>query len=279
MKRTAVTHVYISLSWCTFSYERLCTGFVTFFEPMTIRSRLLSPVRRLGIPCPSSFQMAVRRHRHRRSTSAHQTRYFDVLPLDTLYVLLKFLSSTPYCEDWLTNVKPKDVHTALTLGGVLSIVSREIFTTFNYGSVFRRTRKLRALALVMAPHMERFDLYGRKYRRFDFERLSRLRVLIVNYNSNANLIEQVLVAVGENLLELEIHTFIVRKRLVRNIAQYCKSLKVFNSDDAVYRASSKPIWTALGSTLTEVRGYFPEDDLAYIARYCTRLESVQFFEL
>ncbi len=199
--------------------------------------------------------------------------------MDALYVVLKFLSSTPYCEDWLTTVSAEDVHTVLTLGGVLSTASREMFKSLDSDNIsILNKHDFRALASVMAPHIECLHLHDPEYRRFDFERLSRLRVLKVNHNVNANLLEQVLIAVGEKLVELQIHTTCVKKRSIRDIARYCKSLKVFNSGYADYRVSSKPIWTALGGTLIELQGCFPQSDLVHIAHYCTRLEKVNLLD-
>ncbi len=74
--------------------------------------------------------------------------------------------------------------------------------------------------------------------------------------------------------ELEVDFRWVKRKTVRAIASYCKLLKVFKTNFVDCRTSLEPIWLAVDNTLVEYCGDVHKNELARIARHCTRLEKL-----
>ena len=67
-------------------------------------------------------------------SGALQTHFFDLVPVDVLFLVLKHLSKQPFSEwCWLQSVNVNDVKTVLRLGGALSSASREVFKSLEHG--------------------------------------------------------------------------------------------------------------------------------------------------
>ena len=187
----------------------------------------------------------------------------------------------PHSDDWLSSVSAGDVRTVLQFGGILSIVSREVFKSLRFDDFLVANKKCghRTLTSLMAPHLELLHLCEPDHRRFNFENLSSLRVLKVGYTVGPNVLGRILTAVGANLVELDITSCWMKRKTIRAIARYCQSLRVLKAGYSEYPGTLESIWSTIGSNLIELRVRASEKDFVGIARYCTRLEKLGLFKI
>ncbi len=212
---------------------------------------------------------------HAQHAETQQTYFFDAVPADVLFVVVKHLSEQPYGKDWLHSVNSNDAQTVLRIGGALSVASREMFKSLDFQGIhLKSSNDIEMLTNLMAPHLEQIYIYRPELRLLNCERFSSLRSLKFKEDVGWHALERILSVCGDILEELEIESWWLERRVVQAIACHCKSLKVFKPYYIQYRASLKRIWNAVGSTLIEFRGRVPNMELSHIAAHCTRLEKL-----
>ncbi len=222
---------------------------------------------------------------HDCPSGAQQTHFFDLVPVDALFLILRHFSKDPFSERcWVQSVDVDDVKTVLRLGGALGAASREMFKSLEHGlcsfDSWIEECMYAFMVRMMAPQLENMVLYPLVGRKINCEQLCSLRVLSVVHGVRANDLKRILIALGNSLEELDItNAHLVRRKMVQAIAWYCKSLKVFKTDVVEWHTSFEPIWQAVGDTLVEYSGHVPENELAHIAHHCTRLEKLDLMNI
>lgn len=214
-------------------------------------------------------------------TETQLMRYFDVVSVDALSVLTKYLSHEPHSALWLHKISANDAQTVLQVGGALSAISRKMFKSLR-GDDFNCFRSLCSnksilLMNLMASHLEYLNGRESDLRRLNYERFCSLRVLCLYTCDDESAVERILAASGKSLLELEVRGRCMKKRMVGAIARHCKSLNAICVDFFNYPTSLKPIWSATGNTLIELRGDLPRREFIHIASYCKRVEKLNLW--
>ena len=213
-------------------------------------------------------------------TSRNKSLYFGVVPHDVLFHFVKHLSKWPHSEQWLDTVDDNDALTVLRIGGALSGVSGSMFNSLGYRPWLHSGfgfEKFDTLALVLAPHLDSLYVNSDRIRVFSWYNFSSLRVLRVDMlNVTLRVFRHALSSSGSSLVELTCKHGNLRKSDARNIARYCKSLRVLNlNDNSVHVISLKVIWEALGEKLTKFTGRIPVSDFPLVARHCTALNELK----
>ena len=213
-------------------------------------------------------------------TITNKNLYFDVVPYDVLFHIVKHLSKWPHSERWLDTVDDDDILTLLRTEGALSNVSKSMFSSSGnelWSSRFFGSEKHEMLVEILAPHLQSLSFSESLCRAFNLYEFSSLRVLKVEmFTLTVRLFRHVLTACGSSLVELTYKPGRLRKANVRNIALYCKSLSVLRIYDNGYNeVSLKMIWEELGDKLTKFTGCIPLNDFPLIARNCTALKELK----
>ena len=232
---------------------------------------------------PMETQARKIQHTRRESvlrTITNKNLYFDVVPHDVLFHLVKHLSKWPHSEQWLDTVGDVDALTVLRTEGALSNVCKSMFNSLRHepwsSSVFG-SEEFEMLAEMLAPHLESLSFNGDLFRALNVHEFSSLRVLQVEMRSvTVRLFRHVLTLCGSSLVELTCESGSLRKADVRNIAVHCKSLSVLKLCELSYESASlKIIWKALGDKLTKFSGFIALNDFPLIARHCTALRELK----
>lgn len=119
----------------------------------------------------------------------------------------------------------------LQVGGVLSVVSREMFKSIGmdeYSFGFEFSHESGLLASLMGPLLERMSLCESKLRSLGPERLCSLLVLRFDECVDAKAFWHFITKYVESLIELQISDRCMKERMFRAIAYNCKSLKVYH---------------------------------------------------
>ena len=213
-------------------------------------------------------------------TTTNTNLYFDVVPHDVLFHLVKHLSKWPHSEQWLDTVDGDDVLTVLRTEGALSNVSRSMFYSLGnqlWSSRVFGTEKFEIVAEILAPHLESLSFSVSASGAFKSYEFSSLRSLQVGmFGVTMRMFRDVLTACGSSLVELTCQPGSLRKADVRNIAFHCKSLRVLKLCELTYKnISLKMIWEELGDKLTKFSGRIALNDFPLIAHHCTALRELK----
>ena len=233
-------------------------------RPVETRARKIRPIQRESV----------------LRTIMAKNLYFDVVPHDVLFHLVKHLSKWPHSEQWLDTVDDDDALTVLRTEGALSNVCKSMFNSLGQELWSRRvfgSEKFEMLAEILAPHLESLSFNGGLFRAFNLYEFSSLRVLQVEMSGvTARVFRHVLASCGSSLVELTCEPGSLRKADVRSIALHCKSLSVLKLYEHSWCSISvKIIWEELGDKLTKFSGRIALNDFPLIARHCTALRELK----
>lgn len=206
--------------------------------------------------------------------------FFDLVPQDTLFIVLRHLSKQPYAQRWCESVNSMDALMVLQCGGALRDASGEMMKSLR-SAEFEKVSPNEHLSLanLMAPHLERLLVTEYVISTIDYHRIVPLRELIFEENVSANDLDHVLVICGESLKELEIKGECMKESSVTTISSHCKSLESFSISYNVYPATLGPIWNSIGSTLLKLHGDVPEREMDRIALHCSKVQILDICNL
>ena len=212
-----------------------------------------------------------------------EAQYFDLVPPDALFIVLRHLSKQPYSQSPL-RLHAKDALMVLQCGGGLSAASREMLTSMTLDDIECITpNDYLFLANIMAPHLERLCVYEPNYFAIDFGRITSLRSLIFDEGDSeedlSNDLDDVLSSCGHSLKEIELKGGWMKETTVEAIGEYCNSLEALCLSYGMYPASLEPIWNERANTLIKLRGCIPERELNNIALHCTKLDELALWNL
>ncbi len=200
--------------------------------------------------------------------------YFDVIPPESLSVLIPWLATYPYTEDWLTSITPSDALVALRCKGALGRAAQDQMRTMGKRDFWHSKSMLLVEVLkCIAPTLRHLYLRRCLCGTYKFQDLPSLRKLEVSKHVKAEFIDQILTRNGAGIREVRLFNIFLAQSTIECIRTYCRSLEIFDLNHSKYGGGLGPIVGSIGASLRHLKFHrCSQKELTCIGTHCSKLE-------